>query len=74
MINYDLAVEDKESSLKSRKTELEGLITENSSLIDILKDACELNIELEYVSNIHSALSVISKKQLETLKLISELE
>ena len=74
MINYDLAVEDKESSSKSRKTELEGLITENSSLIDILKDACELNIELEYVSNIHSALSVISKKQLETLKLISELE
>ena len=60
--------------LAAKRSELEALITANSSLIDILKDACELNIELNYISNIHSALSVISEKQIETLKLVSELK
>lgn len=62
------------NSLQDRRSELEALIAENSSLIDILKDACELNIEMDYISNIHSALSVISKKQMKTLMLISELQ
>ena len=56
-----------------KEQKLESIITENSCLIDILKDACELNIDLEYVSVIHSALSVISKKQIETLQLIGEM-
>ena len=56
-----------------KRKELEDLITVNSCLIDVLKDACEFNMELEYISLIHSALSVISKKQLESLKLVSEL-
>ena len=61
-----------EKSTDKRK-ELEDLITINSCLIDVLKDACEFNMELEYVSLIHSALSVISEKQIESLKLVSEL-
>ena len=63
---------DIEKSTDKRK-ELEDLITINSCLIDVLKDACEFNMELEYVSLIHSALSVISEKQIESLKLVSEL-
>ena len=59
--------------LTDKRKELEDIITANSCLIDLLKDACEFNMELEYVSLIHSALSVISEKQLETLRLVSEL-
>ena len=62
-----------QSSKTDKRKELEDLITVNSCLIDVLKDACEFNIESEYVSLIHSALSVISEKQLESLKLVSEL-
>ncbi len=58
---------------EEKRIKLEKLIAINSSLIDLLKDACEFNIDLEYISNIHSALSVISEKQLESLKLVSEL-
>lgn len=57
----------------NKEQKLENIVVENSCLIDILKDACELNIDLEYVSVIHSALSIISKKQLETLQLIGEI-
>ena len=53
--------------------ELENLITVNSCLIDLLKDAWEFNMELDYISNIHSALSVISEKQIESLKLVADL-
>ncbi len=60
-------------TLEAKRQELENLVTINSCLIDLLKDACEFNIDLEYVSLIHSALSVISEKQTETLKLVSEL-
>lgn len=59
--------------LTDKRKELEDIITANSCLIDLLKDACEFNMELEYVSLIHSALSVISEKQMETLRLVSEL-
>ncbi len=65
-------MQENEAATDKRK-ELEDLITVNSCLIDVLKDACEFNMELEYISLIHSALSVISKKQLESLKLVSEL-
>ena len=68
----ETAADNKSDSIDKRK-ELEDLITVNSCLIDVLKDACEFNMELEYVSLIHSALSVISEKQLESLKLVSEL-
>ena len=61
------------SKTQDKRKELEDLITVNSCLIDVLKDACEFNMELEYVSLIHSALSVISEKQIESLKLVSEL-
>ena len=59
--------------LTDKRKELEDIITANSCLIDLLKDACEFNMELEYVSLINSALSVISEKQMETLRLVSEL-
>ena len=58
---------------KDKRKELENLITVNSCLIDLLKDACEFNMELDYISNIHSALSVISEKQIESLKLVADL-
>ena len=58
---------------EEKRIKLENLIALNSSLIDLLKDACEFNIDLAYVANIHSALSVISEKQVESLKLVSEL-
>lgn len=61
------------SALEIKRKELEDLVTVNSCLIDLLKDACEFNIELEYISIIHSALSVISEKQLEALRIVSEL-
>ena len=66
-------MQENEAATDKRK-ELEDLITVNSCLIDVLKDACEFNMELEYISLIQSALSVISKKQLESLKLVSELQ
>ena len=56
-----------------KRKKLEDIITVNSCLIDVLKDACEFNMELEYVSLIHSALTVISEKQMESLKLVSDL-
>ncbi len=56
-----------------KRKKLEDIITVNSCLIDVLKDACEFNMELEYVSLIHSALTVISEKQIESLKLVSDL-
>ena len=59
--------------IKDKRKELENLITVNSCLIDLLKDACEFNMELDYISNIHSALSVISEKQIESLKLVADL-
>ena len=71
-VENETAADNKTGSIDKRK-ELEDLITVNSCLIDVLKDACEFNMELEYVSLIHSALSVISEKQLESLKLVSEL-
>ena len=71
-VENETAADNKTGSIDQRK-ELEDLITVNSCLIDVLKDACEFNMELEYVSLIHSALSVISEKQLESLKLVSEL-
>ena len=58
---------------KDKRKELENLITVNSCLIDLLKDACEFNMELDYISNIHSALSVISEKQIESLRLVADL-
>lgn len=69
-------LENKEKTidLTDKRKELENLITVNSCLIDLLKDACEHNIELDYVSSIHSALSVISEKQIASLQLVSELK
>ncbi len=69
----DEEITDAASKTQDKRKELEDLITVNSCLIDVLKDACEFNMELEYVSLIHSALSVISEKQIESLKLVSEL-
>ena len=65
--------EAKTVNFKDKIKELENLITVNSCLIDLLKDACEFNMELDYISNIHSALSVISEKQIESLKLVADL-
>ena len=65
--------EAKTVNFKDKRKELENLITVHSCLIDLLKDACEFNIELAYISNIHSALSVISEKQIESLKLVADL-
>ena len=65
--------EAKTVKFKDKRKELENLITVNSCLIDLLKDACEFNMELDYISNIHSALSVISEKQIESLKLVADL-
>ena len=65
--------EAKTVNFKDKRKELENLITDNSCLIDLLKDACEFNMELDYISNIHSALSVISEKQIESLKLVADL-
>ena len=65
----ELEFEDEDS----KRRELEELITTNSCLIDILKDACEYNIELDYIMLIHSALTVISEKQMKALKIVSEL-
>lgn len=65
--------EAKTVNFKDKRKELEKLITDNSCLIDLLKDACEFNMELDYISNIHSALSVISEKQIESLKLVADL-
>ena len=58
--------------IKDKRKELENLITVNSCLIDLLKDACEFNMELDYISNIHSALSVISEKQIDGTKKVME--
>ena len=69
----DEEITDAALKTQDKRKELEDLITVNSCLIDVLKDACEFNMELEYVSLIHSALSVISEKQIESLKLVSEL-
>ena len=33
---------------KDKRKELENLITVNSCLIDLLKDACEFNMELDF--------------------------
>lgn len=66
-------VQESGNRSEEKRIKLEKLIALNSSLIDLLKDACEFNIDLEYIANIHSALSVISEKQLESLKLASEL-
>ena len=65
--------EAKTVNFKDKRKELANLITVNSCLIDLLKDACEFNMELDYISNIHSALSVISEKQIESLKLVADL-
>ena len=65
--------EVKAVNFKDKRKELENLITDNSCLIDLLKDACEFFMELDYISNIHSALSVISEKQIESLKLVADL-
>ena len=65
--------EAKTVNFKDKRNELENLITVNSCLIDLLKDACEFNMELDYISNIHSALSVISEKQIESLRLVTDL-
>ena len=65
--------EAKTVNFKDKRKELENLITDNSCLIDLLKDACEFNMELDYISNIHSALSIISEKQIESLKLVADL-
>ena len=65
--------EAKTVNFKDKRKELANLITVNSCLIDLLKDECEFNMELDYISNIHSALSVISEKQIESLKLVADL-
>lgn len=65
--------DEKTTDFQDKRKELENLITVNSCLIDLLKDACEHNIELDYLSNVHSALSIISEKQIASLQLISEL-
>lgn len=53
---------------------LEQAITQNSCLIDLLKEACENHIEDgEYFTIMHSVLCLISEKQMETLNLVSEL-
>ena len=72
-IEKEVKLTPRENKATDKRKELEDLITVNSCLIDVLKDACEFNMELEYVSLIHSALSVISEKQIESLKLVSEL-
>ena len=74
MQEQDLENQSEKSAFKDKRKELENLITVNSCLIDLLKDACEFNLELDYISNIHSALVVISEKQIESLKLVSELK
>ena len=74
MQEQDLENQSEKSAFKDKRKELENLITVNSCLIDLLKDACEFNLELDYISNIHSALAVISEKQIESLKLVSELK
>ena len=74
MQEQDLENQSEKSAFKDKRKELENLIMVNSCLIDLLKDACEFNLELDYISNINSALAVISEKQIESLKLVSELK
>ena len=40
--------EAKTVNFKDKRKELENLITVNSCLIDLLKDACEFNMEFKY--------------------------
>ena len=44
MQEQDLENQSEKSAFKDKRKELENLITVNSCLIDLLKDACEFNL------------------------------
>lgn len=58
---------------ETKRKELETIITQNSCLIDLLKDVCENhNEDGEYFTIMHSVLCLISEKQMQALNLVCD--